>query len=224
MRLKKFGKGTKKIGNLFVHKRVDFPSGHQLWVTSTASHPTDLEASVQLTSDEQDQYTSFHAEKRQCEFLSVRYLLQQWLGPDALLAYDPLGKPYLPQERWNISISHSVGMQAVIVHPSYEVGIDLQAPTEKIFRIRDRFLADMEKEVCGQDMQKHLVYWCAKEALFKYHAKGNLDFREQLFIEPFSWDEPAEMTGIIRHSSYDERVLLRWEKVGGHTLVYTVNG
>ena len=69
------------------------------------------------------------------------------------------------------------------------VGIDIEYRSDRVKRIRSRFLApEEEQNIDTAHEEEHLlVYWCAKEALYKLAGQEEVDFREQLHISPFPY-------------------------------------
>ncbi len=79
-----------------------------------------------------------HPHKR-LQHLAGRFLLQ-YLYPD----FPDTRKPFLPGEQYHFSISHCGDYAAAIVSPTRRVGIDVEEPTERIFRVANRFLSNSE--------------------------------------------------------------------------------
>ena len=129
----------------------------------------------------------FSTEKRKCEYLSVRLALRHLLGRDVSVIYDSNGKPFLEDKSFNISISHTNNWVAVMVHPTMQVGIDIEKPTEKIKNIYTRFLSLTEQNELsqGRDISLLQLAWSAKEALYKIIGKEAVDFKTQLQILAF---------------------------------------
>lgn len=102
------------------------------------------------------------------------------------LEKQPNGKPHLvPPGHLYISISHSVDLAAAIKAP-IACGIDIQVLQDKIFRIQSKFAT--EKESGPNPSKEHLhVLWGAKEAMYKAFGKRGLDFKAQMFLEPFEY-------------------------------------
>jgi 4'-phosphopantetheinyl transferase len=63
----------------------------------------------------------------------------------------------------------------------------------------------------GNDIVKHCIYWCAKEAMVKIHGKKDLTFAENLLIEPFTKEKQGELTGrIIVNTTSETTVILSY--------------
>lgn len=129
-----------------------------------------------------------HPHKR-LQHLAGRFLLQ-FLFPDfpyELIQIADTRKPYLKDERYHFSISHCGDYAAAIVSSRNRVGVDVEQPVDKILRIRDKFLSEKENKIFGSrfadgNIQWPTVLWSAKEAVFKWHGAGGVDFRAQIHL------------------------------------------
>lgn len=127
-----------------------------------------------------------HPHKR-LQHLAGRFLLQ-FLFPDfpyELVQIADTRKPYLQDERYHFSISHCGDYAAAIVSSRHRVGVDVEEPVGRILKIKDKFLADTEKEVFNvrstmSDFQLPTLLWSAKEAVFKWYGVGAVDFRQHI--------------------------------------------
>ncbi len=130
-----------------------------------------------------------HPHKR-LQHLAGRYLLPTLFEDfplEEILIADTR-KPFLPDEKYHFSISHCGNYAAAIVSKSQRVGIDIEIPTDKIFRISHKFLNAEEKMFLDEQMstqqlmQLATLLWSTKEAMFKWHGDGGVDFREHMHI------------------------------------------
>lgn len=87
--------------------------------------------------------------KRQREWLASRVLvyrlLEEFTPLPLQLLRNQYGKPYFPDSRFHVSISHSPELAAVILSDKYEVGIDIELVSPKALRVQEKFLTDEEK-------------------------------------------------------------------------------
>ena len=127
--------------------------------------------------------------RRRVEWLASRYLLHELSGRSerADCLKDEFGKPYLVGSEYQISLSHSHGLAAVIAAPQ-AVGIDIQLEVPKIERIAHKYMRPAEMDSLSEERRiTHLhLYWGAKEALFKAYGRKEVDFKQHLFNKPFS--------------------------------------
>ena len=125
-----------------------------------------------------------HPHKR-LQHLAGRFLLQ-FLFPDfpyELIRIADTRKPYLPDEQYHFSISHCGDFAAAIVSRDLRVGIDIEIPSEKVERIKAKFLTEAEiSKFETQNSGLLTLLWSAKEAVFKWYAAGKVDFRQHIQI------------------------------------------
>jgi len=126
-------------------------------------------------------------ENRKREWLAIRVLLKELLGEEKEINYTPLGKPYLADNSFHISISHTKGYAALILNKENEVAIDIERIAPRVENIRERFVNEEEAKVLSQQNERiHLLlYWSAKETIFKWLGVENVDFKLHLHIQPF---------------------------------------
>src|SRR6478672_3215224 len=87
------------------------------------------------------------------QHLAGRYLLRH-LFPDfpvELILIADTRKPYLENEAYHFSISHCGDFAAAIVSRTCRVGLDAELYSEKIERIRHKFLTDKELELLNNN-------------------------------------------------------------------------
>lgn len=152
------------------------------------------------------------------QWLSTRILVNDFFS-DATITYDNLGKPYLDND-WNISISHSNEFVAIIFNKEESCGIDIEKITPKIGRIKHKFLNAVDLETVIS-LEHLILYWGAKEALYKYYGKKEVLFIENLFITNFSSDK-SDFIGAIDLQNYSKEIPMTWEKIEDFVLVYTL--
>jgi len=160
------------------------------------------------------------SDKRKLEFLGVRVALKQLLGYEVTVKYDAEGKPFLADDSFHISVSHSGKWIAVMAHPNKSVGVDLEVPTDKIQKIYTRFLSETEQRELsgGQNIQQLQIAWSAKEALYKIIGKEAVDFAKQLRIYPFEVKENGEIRA--EHIPSKKQYKLHYHQQLAYMLVY----
>ena len=116
-------------------------------------------------------------------FLAVRKLLENE-DPELNIDYDSKGKPYLNKQK-SISISHSNEIVAIGISNEIDFGIDIQHKTDKVFKIQNKFLSEMESKFLGkkEDLESLIKVWSAKESIYKALGKQGVSFANDLEIE-----------------------------------------
>jgi len=130
-----------------------------------------------------------HPHKR-LQHLAGRFLLQ-FLFPDfpySLIRIADTRKPFLPDEQFHFSISHCGDYAAAIVSKDSRAGIDIEIPSEKVQRIKHKFLSEEEQEIFDvqhltPDSRFSTLLWSAKESVFKWYGDGGVDFKENILLK-----------------------------------------
>ncbi len=156
--------------------------------------------SFQFTEQEAIEFQEIKHENRKKEFLAVRIILRHITGKTCEIIYNENGKPKIKNIPHCISISHSSDFAAVIISKS-NTGIDI----ENIFRNTEiaasRFLSENEKadiDNSSNPKLQQLIYWCAKEAAFKFSKNSGIEFKSQIKINPFKVNtEGGSFSGLI---------------------------
>lgn len=165
-------------------------------------------------------------ERKRIEWMAGR-LLTRHLLEELGIAYQGIaknehGKPHLVGSFLRLSLSHSFPYVAVIVDEANEVGIDLEQPKQKLIRVAHRVLSPSELENAGDDITKHCVYWCAKEALIKLYGKKDLILAENLQIMPFQLKNEGYIPGRIIVGPNQSMVNLYYRVFDNFVLSFTL--
>ncbi len=186
----------------------------------------DMEAlTCQLDNFEayREEFSQIKNEKRKREFLSARILLNQATSCQIKVIYDANGKPYLEDNSFHISITHSKNYAAVIIHPEFPVGIDLEIRTEKVKTVSKRFLNESEQILFSKETNtaKVEIAWSAKETLYKIIGNEVRDFAATLEILPFTLNDSGTLH--VLHETGSRIYELQYQQNAHYTLVYGVN-
>ncbi|WP_113663529.1 4'-phosphopantetheinyl transferase family protein [Pedobacter nanyangensis] len=162
-----------------------------------------LMAGLQLKQHELDIIDSFKSDKRALQWLSTRLLLRTMLDTREYIdcQMDDQGKPYLVNYDYHISLSHSYDYAAVMISrdPAKKVGLDMEMIKHKIKLVRHKFLSDVElaQKQIGDNINGLYVCWCAKEAIYKWHGRKELEFKRDIHIKPFKLRDDGELTAVV---------------------------
>lgn len=140
--------------------------------------------------------------QKMLQHLAGRFLLP-FLFPDfpnREIVVADTRKPYLPNEEYHFSISHSGNYAAAIVSKTHRVGIDIELFAEKIRRIEHKYLAPKEQALIQKngisDLPLLAACWSLKEAVFKWWSYGNLSFKQNIRIQNLA-NKPTEHFEVI---------------------------
>lgn len=179
--------------------------------------------SVVLDNGDRKKFKGFASTSRKLEFLSVRALLAELIGPDARIVYNRSNKPFLKDGSKFISITHSHNLTAILLSSNERVGIDLEYMSGNIGAIAFKFLNRKEKITKVAEKRKYHLYlhWCAKEALYKICDKEGINFRKNITIEPFEVKESGEIKGKVLTDKINESFDLFYTRYDNYSIVWT---
>ena len=144
----------------------------------------------------QSQLQNIKSKKRTLEWLSTRVVLQLLTEDNKTINHTSQGEPFLSDNSYQISISHSKNHVVVLLHTDKKVGVDIENYSSRILKIEKRFISD-EELIDSDNRALHLIlHWCAKETLYKLMNSTEIIFKEHLHIHPFK----VEKKGIIKAS------------------------
>jgi 4'-phosphopantetheinyl transferase len=176
---------------------------------------------------------SFRSTVRKKEWICTRLLLAEiMLGLNLSIEYDDNGKPHLRSTKsdtevfqYHISVSHTKKYVAVIVSEKSPVAIDIELLHPRIEKIAYKFISDEEMKYMPADnpLQHYYLVWSAKECLFKLYGRGEMLFKEHLFVNPFQFSPDAgKMKAAIAKDNVRETYDLNYEFHGELLLVYLI--
>lgn len=172
----------------------------------------------EISESEEELYNMLQLdEKEQQHFQTLSLARQkQWLGSRVLLRtllqteqpielnIDEHRKPFLNNFPFEISISHANHMAAVIIYEGKKVGIDIEKISERILKIKNKFLSFEELKFISatNELEQLHVCWGAKESLFKLYGKGSLPFIEGIKINAFEYSKTGQVAASIAIPAY----------------------
>ncbi len=169
-----------------------------------------------------------HPHKR-LQHLAGRYLLPYLVPefPTDLIQIADTRKPYLPNEAYHFSISHCGNYAAAIVSQSERVGIDVELVTHRVDKIRHKFLHPHEliewKIETLNDLEKYktlTLLWSAKEAMFKWWGRGDVDFSDCMRIDATAIQNTGELMATFQKGLFATRLILQYQLTDSLSLVW----
>ncbi|MBN2805070.1 MAG: 4'-phosphopantetheinyl transferase superfamily protein [Prolixibacteraceae bacterium] len=153
-----------------------------LW---SLSEPLEFfEQNARMTAADLSVYQNIGSSSRKKEWLAVRVLLNEVLGFWPQINYSETGKPLLRNHTRHLSISHSRSMVGILLCTNPYAGIDIEKTDRNIEKVSARFLSESELEQMKKQPGdfSRVLYWCAKEAIYKAVSESNVLFSKQIFI------------------------------------------
>ncbi|MEX1001505.1 MAG: 4'-phosphopantetheinyl transferase superfamily protein [Crocinitomicaceae bacterium] len=155
-----------------------------------------------LSVEDRKKYEGFISDKRRREFYFARTLLRSF-DVKVELFYRSTGKPLINEG--HISISHSRNTIIVGYSKQHYIGVDIEYFNPKIFRIKNKFLAEPEKNNFDIEDQKILtLIWSIKEAIYKMEDIPGLLFREHICVTALNGEGEVNVfkNGLSHHYTF----------------------
>jgi phosphopantetheinyl transferase len=153
------------------------------------------------------------------QFLATRKILTQE-NSKYQITYDIKGKPSL-NSKYNISISHSHEIAALVISDNSKIGLDVQLNENKIFNIQDKFLNPSEKLNIGKNPSLKILtmIWTSKESIYKAVGLKGISFSDNIKIEKVVEEDK---TGIGYYTNGSEKVKfdLKFFYIDEYTICY----
>lgn len=170
-----------------------------------------------------------HPQKK-LQHLAGRYLLPFLFPgfPNHEIEIADTRKPFLPNEQYHFSISHCSKYAAAIVSSRQRVGIDVELITNRLHKIKHKFLHGEElRFVNSQSTTQQLnllsILWSAKEAMYKWYGAGEVDFSEMMRCFPFHIKNEGEIDAAFMKDDLQQKLRLHYKLMNELTLVWVVS-
>lgn len=180
-----------------------------------------IEEDLPFFEDKFNAHPDIKNENKRLQWYASRHLVNHMAGHPTLITKDEAGKPLIPGA--NLSLSHTAEFAAAMLSNSCAVGIDLEMVNPKVERIAYKFLRDDEIEAIAatEKIEKLILYWSAKEALYKLYGKGEIAFTTQLLIDPFTLQQQGILTAAIHGIETPiENLSVHYRFFNDHVLTY----
>ncbi len=167
--------------------------------------------------------------KKRLQHLAGRLILTELFDdfPLSLIEIAETNKPYLADELFHFSISHCGEYAAAIVSKINRVGIDIEIPTEKILRIKHKFLSENEDSLLSEsrlpEFRVLTICWSIKEALYKWYGNARVDFREHLHIRDIRYNGDSFTAECIVSKKTPVTLTAKGIFLNGNCLVWVIN-
>lgn len=185
-----------------------------------------LSAICPLNRLEEISFKAIKNENRAKQWLISRILLNELSDTNDLsVVYEKNGRPLINDGIHHVSISHTSKYVAVILSRYFKVGIDIEGIHPRILKIRPKFVSDDENlflQNTNALTESLILIWSAKEALFKMDGRGNMDFKRNLSIKPFSVQKEGQIFGVISKDEISLDFSLDYQIIQDHILVYVM--
>jgi phosphopantetheinyl transferase (holo-ACP synthase) len=154
------------------------------------------------------QMSPSNAPKRIREKENVQQLVDCLCQETSTILHHESGKPYLENQRYHLTISHTQDYVAVALNPKEDIGIDIEKRADKVKRVRQKYVQAQEEANIDptQEITHLLLYWCTKESIYKIIDNPKIILKDEVLIHPFIPQEEgwftAEETKTANHQQF----------------------
>ena len=205
---------------LYLRKTLDNKAEIAVWqITETEE---ELKSMCSVPNDEMEEISWIRSESLRKQRLAVRALLDQLFEEKVYLSHHDNGKPFLENMVTNISITHTDRYVAIILHESEDVGIDIESLDRDFKAVELKALSEDEIDDLDDDRRNEqlAIYWCAKESIYKLTSQHDVDFAEQIKVEPFRLKDEGELEATFTDKDgYEQELDLCYFTFDRHVLV-----
>ncbi|MFY7732815.1 MAG: 4'-phosphopantetheinyl transferase family protein [Bacteroidia bacterium] len=128
------------------------------------------------------------AENVGLHWFASRYLLQQLFKASSIEIHkNENNKPtlFIDNNKYYVSISHSFEYVGIMFSKHHELGFDIEKIDTRIERVAHKFLNNNEQLFAQNIITKTLI-WSAKESVYKWYGKKELDFKLHMEMQSFT--------------------------------------
>lgn len=196
----------------------------QLAIAKVCDDADEIYYELELNDYDENIYKTIHHDTIRAQWLTIRLMIKELLGDEKHIIYDDCDKPHLSDKSYFISISHIKGFVAVLISKDKHAGIDIETRDERIRRIIYKFLNKEELESVEKenDIDKYLLYWNAKEALYKLYGRKSLIFKENILLSSFVLKNEGVFAGKIVTTDYKEDFEVNYKIFDKFTLAWSL--
>ena len=198
----------------------------QMGIWEIAETEPELRAKLQLNAAELSHLESIKVERKRLQWLASRCVVRFLLCTPEFISMNvtPSGQPLITSMQRNVSITHSGRFAGAMVSSEQAVGLDLEEVSDKVMAIRHKFINEQEEKFLdANDAMSTLVAWSAKEALFKWYGKGEVDFRKHMTLHPFQLQPRGVIKAVFAKPDLNRLLNVEYE-VSGELAVTWVYG
>lgn len=204
---------------LYFKKEISQTAVLGIWKTDET-----MDELMSLSADNTDlpSICALKSQSRIIEKLATWLLLTELAGEQKQIQYLASGKPYLADNSFHLSISHTKGYVAILLDKQNRVGVDIEQVSNRIKKVSSRIVSQHEYISPLHEQEHLLLHWSAKETLFKVLDENGVDFIEHLYIKPFTPGKEGYFEAEEMRTSKRQRFIIHYLSTPDFVLTYTI--
>lgn len=126
---------------------------------------------------------------------------------------------FIDDEKYFISISHSYEYVGIMFSRTHEIGLDIEKIDERINRVSRKFLNENEQLFAESILSKTLI-WSAKESVYKWYGKKELDFKEHMQAYPFTAADNGIFNFKLSKNKFEKEIDIHYYLIDNYVITY----
>lgn len=126
---------------------------------------------------------------------------------------------FINDEKYFISISHSYEYVGIMFSRTHEIGLDIEKIDERINRVSRKFLNENEQLFAESKLSKTLI-WSAKESVYKWYGKKELDFKEHMQAYPFTAADKGIFNFKLSKNEIEKEINIHYYLIDNYVITY----
>lgn len=162
------------------------------------------------------------AENVGTHWFASRVLLQNLFNADRIEIHkNENNKPtlFIDHEKYFISISHSYEYVGILFSKTHEIGFDIEKIDERIHRVANKFLNTNEQLFALNKLTQTLI-WSAKESIYKWYSKKELDFKKNMEILNFNAEKQGSFNAILNKNETINNLKVHYFQLENYVFTY----
>ena len=126
---------------------------------------------------------------------------------------------FIDHEKYFISISHSYEYVGIMFSKTHEIGFDIEKIDDRIHRVSHKFLNENEQKFAESKLSKTLI-WSAKESVYKWYGKKELDFKDNMEMIEFKENTEGEFLSILNKNGVKKELVMHYFLIENYVFTY----
>jgi phosphopantetheinyl transferase (holo-ACP synthase) len=124
----------------------------------------------------------------------------------------------------HVSISHTKEHSAIIVSNKGACGIDIEAVRPRVKKIAHKFIGTAEASLITEanEIELMMLFWSAKETIYKVYANKEVDFKEHIFLSDiaFTSKQSGALKGTLKKDTELLELNVAFDFFDGQVMTY----
>jgi 4'-phosphopantetheinyl transferase EntD len=102
---------------------------------------------------------------------------------------------------------------------THEIGLDIEKVDDRIHRVSNKFLNENEQIFAESKLTKTLI-WSAKESLYKWYGKKELDFKGNMEAMEFEPKNEGIFNCLLHKNEIKKELAMHYNQIENYVFTY----